>query len=95
MEKIFAIAIAALSATPGAANTKFEVCMIVAEYAEVIMQTHQAGYPLARVLENTPETMLQEVAIEAFSRTRYTTPQYQQQAVAAFRDEMHVTCLRS
>ncbi len=99
---VLALALLAGSAFAGEQGDSFAFCKsIAADTAEAIMEVRQGGLPLADVLEVYGKSEIEAVrsigrtlAIEAYSRPRFNTYEYQRKAVAEFRDEVHVQCLR-
>ena len=103
----YAVAALALAVFSGNAlaitsQDKAETCALMAKLANDLMTTHQAGVPLAQVLEmgnnlssEETRTVFQQLALKAYSHPRYSTAQMQQKEIAEFRDEWHVTCLKT
>ena len=78
-------------------------CETHAELAERIMSNHQVGVPMSKVLAilapkgPTPTPMDifdKESVIEAYSSPRYNSEKVQQSAIADFRDQRHVDCIK-
>lgn len=76
------------------------VCDEMSEYAEVVMQAHQASVPMKDVLkivegESAVSKVQKSIVIDAYSQPRYHTTAVKEQAVADFRDAVHLFCLES
>lgn len=70
-----------------------DVCAVIGELAEKVMEAHQAGVPMSAVMEDSGD-LLKELAIEAYSKPRYSTPRMQQRIIAEFRDAVYLVCVK-
>ena len=96
MKKLILLAAAALPALAVADP----VCDEMSEYAEVVMQAHQSSVPMKDVLkvvegESVINKIYKSIVIDAYSQPRYHTAAVKEQAVADFRDAVHLFCLES
>jgi hypothetical protein len=99
-----ALALYAALSAPVAAQAvspaKAEMCHATAALAASLMTSRQAGVDLSdvlRIADADPliRDIMREMAVAAWSETRYSTPAYRQRAVEDFRDRMHILCLRA
>lgn len=76
------------------------VCDEMSSFAEVVMQAHQSSVPMKDVLkivegESTISKINKSIVIDAYSQPRYHTTAVKEQAVADFRDAVHLFCLKT
>jgi len=72
-----------------------ETCKSIASFAEAAIQGHHRGTPLSSVLELTESELLSEIAMDAYSGPRYSTPEVQSRAQSQFRDKYYLECMRA
>ena len=89
--------IAILALVAGSAQAS--ICPTLATSAEKIMDNRQTGVPLSRMMEIAKtagdlEGILTSITLEAYNRPRYSTGEYQRNAIAEFRNEWEVRCYR-
>ncbi len=71
------------------------ICSRVANLAEGIMRWRQDGVRLEDILKNSGgANYFQAMAIEAFSKQRYLTAEYQDLAVEYFREDYYLACVK-
>jgi hypothetical protein len=89
--------VAAQVARPSApSDAHLAACEVVAQAAEAMMESRQRGASLSSALATAGDDgRAREIAINAWERPRYATPEYQRMQVENFRDAWHVACLRS
>jgi len=80
-------------ATPAVEN---DPCVIIGDTAGEIMKAHQAGVPLARVMEIMGVSdFWRSVVLNAYGTPRYRTDDYQDRAVIDFTTDIMLICYRS
>lgn len=96
--KKMTLALLALLAAPATAQemTHDEMCATFATYAEVVMKARQGGVSLGEVLDTIDgEPVLRGLVMLAYDQPRFSTAEYQQEAIDVFRDEVHLGCLQA
>lgn len=83
----------ALTFSMGAQSKEQDVCGAIGELAEGIMKAHQIGVPMSKIVEGGNE-LVEAMAIDAYSRPRYSTERMQNRAVAEFRDAVYLMCIK-
>lgn len=82
--------VAAQEATPQ------ENCAVLADLAEVIMESRQIGVPLGEALALAGgNELIEAVVMSAWERPRFSVPENQQREAEEFRDNWHLACLQS
>mgnify|MGYP000040441913 FL=1 len=81
-----------LVATPLAAETK-DTCLSVGTLATSVMQARQAGVDLGRAMEIAGDSSsIQAMVLMAYGEPRFSTDEYQQNAVADFANTWMLSC---
>lgn len=96
--KKLTLALFALLAAPATAQdlTPDEMCAMLGTYAEAVMSARQSGTPLAAILETVSgEPVLRGLVMVAYDQPRFSTAEYQQEAIDVFRDNVHLGCLQA
>ena len=79
-----------LVATPLAAGTVD--CAQAGIMAGKLMQARQVGVPVSKVIEIFDDDAMTAIILAAYQVPRFSTDEYQQRAVADFRNEVEVMC---
>ncbi len=71
-------------------------CELSASLAEAIMSRRQEGVPMSKILAifSDSDPFDKNSVIKAYSLSRYDSEKFQQSAIADFRDQRHVDCLK-
>ena len=94
--KYLLITTAVLLATTVTAQANKEVCTAVSETASLIMELRQSNAPLSAILEVVRDVaILEELVMEAYKKPRYSSDEYQNNAIADFGNLAMLTCLQS
>ena len=74
-----------------------EFCESVGKFAEITMRGRQSGVPMSQVMKYATERdneMLQAMIMEAYNQPRYSSKEYQDRAVADFRNVWELACYK-
>ncbi|AUN95893.1 hypothetical protein [Pseudazoarcus pumilus] len=74
-----------------------ELCKRVAEIAEAVMESRQAGVPMVKLMETVPDnSVYQSIIIDAYQKMRIPPdfPDMQRSAITDFQDQQYGECLR-
>ncbi len=66
-------------------------CVAHIEMAEMVMRAHQAGVPMAEVMD-TDSQLLRDMALVAYASPRMISPINRQRQIDAFRDAVALDC---
>jgi hypothetical protein len=66
-------------------------CATYTEMAEMVMRAHQAGVPMAEVMD-TDSQLLRDMALVAYASQRMISPINRQRQIDAFRDAVALDC---
>lgn len=84
---------------PTAAQTQsdyMELCREISNLAESIMSNRQSGASMVQMMDIADGNGLaQSLVAAAYEEPRYSTPQYQQEAISDFRDQAYLECYRA
>lgn len=89
--------IAALSATPFAAQAQFSTaaqCTSLGGIAETIMLLRQNGVPMSSVISKLDPEMYGALILFAYQQPRYSSPSFQSRAIEEFRNGMETACFK-
>lgn len=99
--KVILFASLILASSSARASTIDEACKAMAKYAEETMKARQHGIPLQTILDlaakqemKTVQEGMKEIAIEAWSQSRFFGEEMQERAIGEFRDHVQVKCLQ-
>lgn len=92
---------AALVFTPAAVKAE-STCDNIASLAASVMEAHQSAVPLSEVMKMignkehaAAKELATEMAMSAYSETRWHTEYSKMRSVSDFRDKWHMACLKS
>ena len=85
------IATIAITTTAQAEPLTDASCATYTEMAEMVMRAHQAGVPMAEVMD-TDSQLLRDMALVAYASHRMISPINQQRQIDAFRDAVALDC---
>ena len=78
------------------AQANKELCTAISDNASLIMELRQSNAPLSDVLEVVDGiTLLEELVMEAYKEPRYSSDEYQSNAIADFGNLAMLNCLQS
>lgn len=84
---------------PAAAQTEsdyMELCREISTLAESIMSNRQSGTSIVQMMDIADGNGLaQSLVAAAYEEPRYSTPQYQAEAISDFRDQAYLECYRA
>lgn len=97
MKKLLLTAATLLTITSTAQADKVtELCTVVSDNATMIMQLRQGNAPLKDVLDAVKGVeMLEELAMSAYKKPRYSSEEYKTGAIADFGNLAMITCLQA
>lgn len=82
-------------------------CLSIESTAGTIMEARQVGVPMAKVMKHThPKTgddkidegvekIMKAMVMDAYKRPRFSSKEYQQNAILDFRNEWYLSCLEA
>ena len=79
-----------LVATPLAAEA--DACSQMGTMAAKIMEVRQIGVAVSKVIEIFDDDAMTAIILAAYQVPRFSTDEYQQRAIADFRNEVEVMC---
>ena len=72
-----------------------EKCVAAAELANTVMQTRQLGVSIVKAMELAGDNRaVRAIVALAYSKPRYSTEQFQQEARTDFETEVYLICIR-
>ena len=77
------------------AATQEENCGIYADLAEKVMEWRQSGADMQKLLVATgaeADPIMKSIILDAYGVRQFDTPEYRDQATAAFRNDMTLRC---
>lgn len=98
MKKLILAAL--LSATVTAAHAEEHICESFGKLAETIMKARQSDMPLNKMMSAIPKMneSIQPIArtmiLEAYDGPKYSSSEYQQRAMASFRNDAELACYK-
>lgn len=79
-----------LAASPLTAET--DVCAQAGSLAAKIMEARQVGVPVSAVISIFEDDNMTAIILAAYQTPRFSSDEYQQRAIADFRNEIEVIC---
>lgn len=102
MKKYILTTILLCAAATSNAATREEVCPEIANLAMTIMTARQLGIPMENLMqaadqdvEQVYEDLAKAMIMEAYSAPRYSSEEFQQQAITEFGNAVSVACYSS
>lgn len=95
MKKLLSIlSLSLLATTAIAAPPTKEDCSAISQLAEVIMQSRQAGIDAEQMMKvGNSDPIATQLVIAAFKEPKFSTPDFQQEAISEFKSEVYLDCL--
>jgi hypothetical protein len=107
MKRIFWLVIAVGILTAGIAKAEeakenpLSICNSIASYAETAMTKRQEGFLMVQMMEiaigsdsDNVNEFGRTIIIEAYEHPRYSTTEFQREAIADFRDRWYLWCAK-
>ena len=91
--KMLIVAIPLLAALSAPA-TSADLCKVMADTAELMMQARQQGVPMQPIMDATEMTSHKRMVVEAYETPRYITKEVQLRQVQNFRDKWYMWCFK-
>lgn len=98
MKRLLAIALTFTAATAFATEKEIsdhEFCKSVSNLAETAMTYRQEGISVVAMIEAVDLPVSRFLIKEAYKMPRYSSEEYQRQAISDYRDEYYINCLKA
>lgn len=89
------LALVATSALSEITKQNIEDCEHWGGFAELAMNAHQEGRPLAQQMKLSPDPRAYDLTLEAYQTQRFGSEEMKERASASYRDQITAECLAS
>lgn len=72
-----------------------ETCNNVAEFAEVVQKANQERVAMSKLIGAVQDDTSKRIIVDAYNEPRFSGAEWQNKAIADFRDKWYLACIKS